>query len=700
MEVVCILEVIVGNADCESLSLSICVCRIYANPAASLYVSPTTMAATNYLSDIQNTSPHLHHKFADNKSSDQVRDVQIPHNGEHSAAGQSSANHSVHFQNHTSLKISPVNHQIANYFHSSSNNPHSYLHSIPATNESLRQPTMFALSLQNEESNSTRSSPTQPSASKTPSSHNSKLLENSSKVSALRQSGLVLEQRVEEGNTDKNSIPTPTNHTPQLQPLSHSCSSMPLRRGRKDFASLTSILDSSRGSGATAPTLALAKSVEHLECEGSPPKRSKLEGRRDWLSLTRLDTGGGSRDHSTSSNPRQESPNKIIEVVLQKNKEESKEDKKVHFKSMSRLEKLTSLEYIRQSFRMKKVSFEQDSIPESNPTKSKSKKGFGNGKMRKEVVITNEFAQKHVDNGSSEWGGGRLEQHGEHASSSMMERFPPEDSDAHTEFQPEQHPDSFMDQPPVAQGLAAPHSQSTDYNHSSPDTEQVRAHDPPLTHQHYSKLSQEYSPETPYHLSSGDPLGCSLDGTMKDDIQYHHTLTPNYSDIFTPEDEPFEAAEERGRIRLADLTSTGCYGYMQGSDEFHVTSDPLMQQLEEGTYREGMLGDEQDYSSNGFTSDISYIRDQLEFLGPPQPCAVASMGKDRGRCVNSVHLGSGQQEKGGLAQGSPRHYALSHQQRDTGETQRIGGLEHTYLDNSETSEGQEEIKSSRGQPSV
>ena len=160
-------------------------------------------------------------------------------------------------------------------------------------------------------------------------------------------------------NAGSMEVPT-RDSSPLPHPLPSSSADHMLGYG-KDFASLTCIVNQT----------AISPSPEPRGGEGEEEERvspvHKLSPRRDLTALTSVSVrSGGKAKQATILEEEERTPSKV--------KENS--PKKGRSKAMSRLEKLTSLDYIRQSFRIKKkkVSFQNVKTPENTPPSKKTSK--------------------------------------------------------------------------------------------------------------------------------------------------------------------------------------------------------------------------------------------------------------------------------------------------------------------------------------
>lgn len=317
-----------------------------------------------------------------------------------------------------------------------SESPYLGMTRFPNSSPSLRVPTRMALSLQNEESKSMQGSKVSLPGSK--SSHQgskASILGSRTSVQGsrsqifhsgpprdevLRRASSMLEaqrENLEEdalslqwsGRTaspvlDENQVPT--RDSPVAPPLA---TSQPLGYGKKDFASLTCIPNhpAMEEEELTLQEEAIMEELLHeqsLHEVGKPlrgpetPSESSVSSPRRQstgrVGLGEMTTLPGQEEAPKPSNDREDAPTPAepSPSTSGQNAEEetgqkksSPAIKKSRSRTMSKLEKLTSLDYIRASLRLKKkrVSFQKS--PESTPKSKKKKKK----KPEQEIVFTN-----------------------------------------------------------------------------------------------------------------------------------------------------------------------------------------------------------------------------------------------------------------------------------------------------------------------
>ena len=507
------------------------------------------------------------------------------------------------FQKTTLPELSPMSYSLTG-------NPHHpdtlYLNTMPASDVSLREPTMFALRLQQEESKSAQGSRLSINGSKTSihnSMHGSKPSVYGSRASNIhgsrplvfnsgtsRESLLGLrggggkEHSIDDEaatlphasqlsdrfpspafpvmnpSMENTDLPTRDSPLPRLEPLEMS-------HGKKDFASLTCITnDHRRNIPSTSPSP--MESPVNSEVEVTPVHR-KLSKRRDLSSLTSLDFMSGpslGKENRGGTIIEEEEASQGSRVNSDKAKDESPAVKKRRSKRLSRLEKLTSLDYIRQSFRLKKkkVSFEQSQEDAPKPT---GKKSSSSVKKHSDTVISNNQAQIHDnDPVAPEKPRGRMEWHqGRRNSSTSTDVFSPTENIArHMYLQHHHH--AFQD-PHAAMAMSyTPQLNQPTYflppHMSGAPGMPMHPHMYPpgvqLSQQFYpSQLSQGY----PYHPPGSfmgevytNGRGFPQDmvpptGSRADHRQ--EVVTPDYSDITTPDHEPGRR-HKRSSIEEAD----------------------------------------------------------------------------------------------------------------------------------------------------
>ena len=521
--------------------------------------------------------------------------LEFPHNeGDPSQplASQISVANTELFQRNTLPELSPMSYSLtANYpFHSEGNGLY-----LPASTPSLRQPTMFGLSLQQEESKSTHGSHLSMSGSKA-SIHGSRPSIYGSRTSGLhgsrhlvynsatsRDSLLGCSQTIENSSdvslsnqisistqplSTSESMEVPTRESPQSRPLLPSATSHLLGHGKKDFASLTCIPNYN----AESPLPPSPEPTDEGNDKSLTSPQRKAGGKRNLTSLTSVTspTAGDTKfieaitEEEVSEGPK-----------VKKNKDASPSTKKGRSRPMSKLEKLTSLDYIRQSFRLKKkkVSFQNIKTPEATPKSAK--------KNSKKTTPTNDTVFSNVMSSSVKMG------RSVHSHGTPQQHMSP----AHGHGIPQQHMSPAHGHGIPQRHISPAHGHGTPQRHISPahghgtpqrristessdlfsptetmfsptDSEAFFEHshgDHPmamygqlsqpsyyLTHAHYPypQLSQQYYPQLSqgyiyhpqqYHIPIADPF--SRGGYQREHMasRYQEVITPDYSDITTPD---------------------------------------------------------------------------------------------------------------------------------------------------------------------
>ena len=487
------------------------------------------------------------------------------------------------FQKSTLPELSPMSYSLtANYpfpLEDSINN-------LPASTLSLRQPTMFGLSLQNEESKSNQGSKLSIHGSRPsihgsrpsihgsrpsihgsrPSIHESRPSIYSSRTSSI-QGGLgsrhglynsgTSESLLSGGRFDKeHSIPdddsnsrdiftnrfsspnlVPSNSdsmevpTRDSSPLSRPllASSHPLGHGKRDFASLTCIVN---------PHTSLPPTPEPLDDRDSSLRDNSL------LARTKSPTHKKPKRDLTSltSVPIPEEEEKLKkETKAEESKEESPSTKKGRSKAMSRLEKLTSLDYIRQSFRIKKkkVSFQNVKTPETTPTPTKK----GTKKQASPAPTTSSTTPN--SNGSTAYPKPAPEKDVDvpqrRTSNASTDIFSPTEESFFRLQQQQQAAQNYMDHM-IHMGYAAQLSQP---NYFMPHPQYPY---PQLSQQYFPpQLSQSYPGHafsSPYHHVHPEPFRLGQRGAeghreTAPTGRYQEVITPDFSDITSPDHERY-----------------------------------------------------------------------------------------------------------------------------------------------------------------
>lgn len=294
-------------------------------------------------------------------------------------------------------------------------------------------------------------------------------------------------------NAGSMEVPT-RDSSPFQRPLA---TSHQLGHGKKDFASLTCIINPSPSIGSPSPE----PQGEELDDKTNSPTHKKPK--RDLTAMTSV------ASPSRTSKQQQETIPEEGEGESAKVKK-SPSTKKGRSKTMSRLEKLTSLDYIRQSFRIKKKKVSFQKTPETTPTPSK-KKGTANSNSGTTILdnsqAESQSPQRRMSNVSSEIFSPteesflRAEQQGQHMMG-MTHGEPPMMGPIHGYGQLSQ-PSYYLPHP---------------YAYAQ------------LSQQYHPQLSQSYMPySSPYHhMATTEPLRAR-------DHRYQEVVTPDFSDITTPE---------------------------------------------------------------------------------------------------------------------------------------------------------------------
>lgn len=418
------------------------------------------------------------------------------------------------FRERSLPKLSPLSYssqlltapQFPNHYPSLSvdeNDPHSAIGSrrpslmaiIPNTSPSLRVPTLMALSLKNEESKSAQGSKVSVHGSRTsiqgsrPSvsgsrgsvytGTGSRSQIYSSNLSSREHSALLLNGTREFGGAEDDvvSLPlsgrgispamkqssleeVPTRDSPVPEVASHA-----VRYGKKDFASLTCIPNQ------------YAVEAERLE---------------DKQQLSTVPEKHMTESESTAAEKEQSTDAK----------------KKTRSRAMSKLEKLTSLDYIRASLRLKKKRVSFSKTTESSP-KHKEKKGNSNleDKGREPPTIA-EHPPKELHQNRRHSASARAE-------FSPLNKTPPTSANKF----PEHYYYPQLSQPMYYGGGASMMHPAVFYQY------------PQLSQQYYAQLSQggygggHYPPHMVYPHGMVDPYGRS----------YAEPPTTRYANMVTPE---------------------------------------------------------------------------------------------------------------------------------------------------------------------
>lgn len=496
------------------------------------------------------------------------------------------------FQKNTLPELSPMSYSLTANYPFPSEDHGLYLNTLPASTLSLRQPTMFGLSLQNEESKSAQGSrlsihgsrpsihesrPSIPSSihGSRPSIHGSRpsIHESRPSIYGSRGSSLGLpgstrhmlgmsgdplllsgekydkEHNLEDGGDERdslslsnrvpspisyvhvksNSMEVPTRDTSPLPRPPYFASSHPLGHGKKDFASLTCIVNAEGLAPSPEPE------VTGNRDKMTSPTHKSGRGKRDLTTLTSLPEAAVSRGDTRPPTIPEESPKQSPKVKGQA-KDGSPSNKKGRSKTMSRLEKLTSLDYIRQSFRIKKkkVSFQNVKTPEATPIPpKKSAKKATPAPSSNGTVFTNTMAAEKLKESPQ-----RLKDSPQRRiSTASSDMFSPTE-DSFLRQQQNYVPDHLLGMGPLAPGMyPAQLSQSGYY---VPPGHQYGY---PLSQQYYPQLSQGYNnpyTSSPYHQVPLNDFAHG-GGAQRDVMatRYQEVVTPDYSDLTSPEHEHY-----------------------------------------------------------------------------------------------------------------------------------------------------------------
>ena len=619
------------------------------------------------------------------------------------------------FKKSTLPELSPMAYSLTATYPFPSEDHGLYLGTLPASTLSLQQPTRLGLSLQEQEESKSSSRlsmhgsrpsvhGSRPSVhgsrpsihGSRPSIHESRPSIYSSRTSSMQGSRHLLyasgtsgESLLSGGRYDKEhsiedqemggamgvamdgddlSLSNPIIYSPQL--LSNAGSmevptrdSSPFQRplatshqlghGRKDFASLTCIINPSIGS--PSPEL----QGEWLD-KGISPTHKKP--RRDLTALTSV---GTSPSH-TSKQQEETIPEEGEESAKVK---KSPSTKKGRSKTMSRLEKLTSLDYIRQSFRIKKKKVSFQKTPETTPTPSKKKGSNGGTTTIATIQADKESPQRRVSNVSSDMFSPteesflRAEQQGQH----MM-------GVAHGDL-PMMGPMPIHGYPQLSQpSYFLPHPYAY----------------PQLSQQYHPQLSQSYVPyPSPYHhMATAEPLRTR-------DHRYQDVVTPDFSDITTP---------EHARFRERPLHSPEPQQGSEFSYDLRAhTPEQSPDKFTESEHYQQDLMDE--YGGHHLGIHPEYVRSPKHYgpesfpLGSPQRYSMGGGGYARSSMERTRRSSLEQdrrfRSKGGegplpnsISVDDPhRHYSLSHRGKHT---------EHRYSGVSESSNAESRLSENPG----
>lgn len=639
------------------------------------------------------------------------------------------------FQKNTLPELSPMAYSLtATYPSFQHDHSQLMLNTLPDPTTSLRQPTMFGLSLQNEESKSAQGSRISISGSK-PSIHGSRPSIYGSRASSLhgsrhmvynsrtsRESLMPTSQQgrehVIEDEVDTlslgNRIPSPsllplpplssdpmevpTRESPLSRPLSMSFSHQ-LGHGKKDFASLTCIPNHNADSLPASPEHETTFKMEEGQySKTTSPQRRPAGTRRDLTTLTSLTGPAASAETKNlqqNTIPEEEEGSETPKV---KKSKDSPGVKKARSKTMSRLEKLTSLDYIRQSFRLKKkkVSFQNTKTPETTP--KASKKGTKKTASSNSTVISNQMANRSDNSPTT----GTVPEAGSQRRASIQstEPFSPT-ADPFYRAQPHAY---SGDHSMAMVGLGYAQLSQPNYYvpHMSYHQQQPQYPYPQLSQQYYPQLSQSYTYQSYHHPM---PINDSFNRGFPRDGGHHRdhagtrrcdVVTPDFSDITTPEHERYRERniDTPDSTAKADLDynyelrpqSPGSYGRPtspegykereQSPDKFTETSTTSDQYrggspdlfMQYGAHQTGV---HPEYRNSAAISNRNHFAAETSYpVGSPQRYGLG---------YSPRHQGQGQaQSQQGARRNSLDHYkerrsSLDHYIRSKGEGMEHGG---------------------------
>ena len=469
---------------------------------------------------------------------------------------------------------------------------------FPCSSPSLRVPTRMALSLQNEESKSAHGSRVSIQGSRTsfqgsrPSivGSGSRSQIHGSSLSREFSSSLLSGHREEDdmfslplsGQTispqhqnSLGSMELPTRDSPLgtfpigTFPIATSHS---IGHGKQDFASLTCIPNQLAMEDDLNDT---PQRQELNSLESQAVRRRSLQG-KDFGALTTLDVTEAEGDIEIR-------PPKVTETIqeeesIDKPRSKSMTEKNSNIKSsgtkkprsraMSRLEKLTSIDYLRASLRLKKkrVSFENN----------KSTTSSTSSKKEKDLVVANKGAlDNHHDSPSSLTNGDSLASpdstlagaygspHHHSTPSHASDVFSP--TDYHDDqFSDVWHPRNYTDHPYGFQQL----SQPTFYgSHMMPQPPYQQHGYPQLSQQYYPpQMRQNYSlpPHTHFVPIASPFRRGSSDYSHNGGGHYRGSGTPDFSDITTPEHEHYSNKERTMPDHLLEGEHPESFHYYPG----------------------------------------------------------------------------------------------------------------------------------------
>jgi hypothetical protein len=320
--------------------------------------------------------------------------------------------------------------------------------------------------------------------------------------------------------SNAGSMEVPTRDSSPFQRPPISATSHLLGHGKKDFASLTCIINPSVESPSPEPL------VNELDGKGVSPTHKKPGARKDLTTLTSVISPSRNSKKQDTIPEEEEGSTKV------KKKDGSPSTKKGRSKTMSRLSQLTSLDYIRQSFRIKKKKVSFQKTPETTPTPSKkvvssSSTGSNGGTTIFSNSSTEVSPQRRVSIASND-----------------MMFSPTEESFLRAE---QGHPMIGMAHPDML-GMGV-HGNIGYAQLSQPSYYLPHPYAyPQLSQQYHPQLSQGYMqyPSPYHHMANTEPLR----GGGGRDHRYQEVVTPDLSDITTPEhtryrDRPMHSPDPR-----------------------------------------------------------------------------------------------------------------------------------------------------------
>lgn len=378
---------------------------------------------------------------------------------------------------------------------------------IPNPSPSLRVPTRMALSLKNEESKSAQGSKA--------SVHGSRTSMQGSRLSVLGSRGSV-----QTGTGSRSHI-----YSSNLSSREHSSL---LLTGPREFGGAEDDVVSLPLSGRGVSPALKQNSLEEVPTRDSPlpdiSSHAISYGKKDFASLTCIP------NRYVVEADRLEDK-KQLKTVPEKHTTESEGDvdtesraetkKKPQSRAMSKLEKLTSLDYIRASLRLKKKKVSFMKTPESVPKhKQKNSKGNSNSKSKNEGGLTRDEPESQPPKD--------LLQSRRHSASGRTEFSPQHTASAATNKFPDHFYYPQLSQPMYYGGGASMMHPAVFYQY------------PQLSQQYYAQLSQggyaggPYPPPVLYQNNMIDPYGRSYGEPPV--TRYGNMVTPDlFDDIPDPE---------------------------------------------------------------------------------------------------------------------------------------------------------------------